>query len=74
MVQSSIAPETLLSLPKAARRLDISVRALYRLMARGELPPPVKVGGASKLYESDLGNYLAKLKQRRNFPSTSESY
>lgn len=66
MVQSSVTPDTLLSLSKAAQRLDISVRALYRLMARHDLPPPVKVGGASKLYQSDLDSYLARLKERRD--------
>jgi len=63
----------LISLPKAARRLDVSVRGLYRLMARKELPPPVKVGGASKLYESDITGYLDRLQSARNRQILSES-
>jgi predicted DNA-binding transcriptional regulator AlpA len=35
-------------------------------MAKGEIPPPVKVGGASRLYESDLEDYMQRLKQKRN--------
>lgn len=57
--------DNLISLPKAARQLDISVRGLYRLIARREMPNPVKVGGSSKLFESDLDDYKARLKSRR---------
>lgn len=58
--------DCLVSLRHAASRLGISTRALYRLMAKGEIPPPVKVGGASRLYESDLEDYMQRLKQKRN--------
>ncbi len=57
--------DNLISLPKAAARLDISVRALYRLMARNEIPKPVKVGGSSKLFQSDLDAYLEHLRGKR---------
>ncbi len=42
-------------------------------MARKELPPPVKVGGASKLYESDLTAYLDRLRDARNRQTLRES-
>ena len=58
-------PDRLVSLRQAAHRLDISVRTLYRLISRQELPEPVKVGRASKLYESDLNAYLVTLKAHR---------
>lgn len=61
----SAPTDNLISLPTAAHQLDISVRGLYRLIARKELPPPVKVGGSSKLFESDLEDYKARLKKRR---------
>lgn len=57
--------ENLISLRIAARRLDISVRGLYRLIAKEDLPHPVKVGGASKLFESDIENYMEKLRSKR---------
>jgi excisionase family DNA binding protein len=57
--------EQLMSLPKAARQLDVSLRAIYRLIAREELPPPVKVGRSSKLCQSDLDLYMQTLKNRR---------
>lgn len=55
----------LLSLRVAALRLNISIRGVYRLMAAGHLPPPVKVGGASKLFDSDIRDYLAAIKAKR---------
>ena len=57
--------DNLISLPTAADQLDISVRGLYRLIARREIAVPVKVGGSSKLFESDLDDYKARLKSRR---------
>jgi len=57
--------EQLLSIPRAAQQLDISVRGLYRLMANGHLPYPVKVGRSSKLCQSDLDRYIEDLKSSR---------
>lgn len=57
--------DQLLSVPAAAARLDISRRSLYRLIAAGQLPPPIKVGGSTKLCESDLVSYLEHLKAQR---------
>lgn len=58
-------PDRLVSLSHAAERLDISIRTLYRLIAQKQLPEPVKVGRASKLYQSDLNAYLVNLKANR---------
>lgn len=57
--------DNLISLPAAANQLDISVRGLYRLIARKEIAVPVKVGSSSKLFESDLDAYKTRLKSRR---------
>jgi predicted DNA-binding transcriptional regulator AlpA len=59
------ADEQLISLPAAASRLDISLRGFYRLIAQGDLPPPVKVGRSSKMFQSDLSGYVQKLKAQR---------
>lgn len=59
-------PKDLVSLRLAAQRLDLSVRGVYRLVARGILPRPVKVGGATKLFVSDIESYLESLKAQRN--------
>lgn len=63
----------LVSLQGAAERLGLSLRAVYRLIASGTLPPPVKVGGASRLFESDLDAYLDRLQRARLSPSRTES-
>ena len=57
--------DSLMSLPNAAKQLDISVRGLYRLIARKDMPTPVKVGSSSKLFKSDLDDYKACLKEQR---------
>jgi excisionase family DNA binding protein len=58
--------EKLISIRVAAQRLDLSVRAVYRLIARGEIPRPIKVGGATRFFESDIANYFESLKSQRN--------
>ena len=59
--------DTLISLPTAADELDISVRTLYRIISRREIPRPVKVGRLKKLFRSDLTAYKNTLKaQRKN--------
>jgi len=44
---------------------DISERSVRRLIARGELPPPVKVLSAPRLYRSEVLAYLQTLKAKR---------
>lgn len=57
--------DRLISLREVANVLSISTRAVYRLMSSGALPPPVKVGGSSRLYAADLKCYLKKLHKDR---------
>lgn len=57
--------DRLISLKEAAQILCLSLRAIYRLIANGELPKPVRIGRSSRLYESDLQKYLETLKQQR---------
>ena len=63
---NATAEETLVSIKYVSKRLDTSIRGVYRLIARREFPPPVKVGGASKFYDSDVDAYLARLREARN--------
>ncbi len=55
----------LISIRRAAQRLNVSVRGLYRLIANETLPRPVKVGGSSKLFVSDIEAYLESLRAKR---------
>jgi excisionase family DNA binding protein len=51
----------LISLKLVAEHLNISLRGVYRLIARGELPRPTKIGSSSKMFEHQLHAYLASL-------------
>lgn len=58
-------PESFLTLDEVARRLGVSLRQVYRLIHRGELPQAVKVGRAARMPESELAAYVERLKGRR---------
>jgi len=64
-MDTTTTPEKLISLRSTAERLDLSLRGVYRLIARGQLPRPVKVGASTKFFESDLQAYLATLQAQR---------
>lgn len=64
-IMNAIEQEQLVSVRALASRLGLSTRGVYRLVARGQFPPPVKVGGASRWCESDLEEYLSRLKAAR---------
>ncbi|MFT5633954.1 MAG: excisionase family DNA binding protein [Rubritalea sp.] len=65
MNQKNYPKEHLLTLDEVAKRLSLSKRAVYRLIAKKSLPRPVKVGGATRLYESDLEQFFINLKSCR---------
>ncbi len=47
---------------------DISERSVRRLIASGELPQPVKVLSAPRLYHSEVRAYLERLRVKRPQP------
>lgn len=55
----------LISIAKAAHRLGLSRRTIYRMVDRGELPLPVKVGSSTRFFEEDLDHFLDGLRQQR---------
>jgi predicted DNA-binding transcriptional regulator AlpA len=58
--------DQLMDLEEVAEKLGhISTRSVRRLIARGDLPKPVKVLSSPKLYHSDVTAYLERLKQKR---------
>ena len=65
-MEKETCTEKLISLQVTAQRLDLSVRSIYRLIARDEFPRPIKVGGATRVFESDIVNYFKALKTQRN--------
>jgi len=65
-MNNNYSKEQLLTLDEVANRLCLSKRAVYRLIAREELPKPLKVGGATRMCESDLDQYFTNLKAKRS--------
>jgi len=63
--ESTGTSDRLLTLGQVAEVLSGSVRTVWRLVARGELPAPVKVGRSARLCLSDVEAYLERLKAQR---------
>jgi predicted DNA-binding transcriptional regulator AlpA len=62
--------DRLMHLEEVAEKLGhISTRSVRRLIARGDLPQPVKVLSSPRLYHSDVVAYLEGLKQKRDTAS-----
>lgn len=63
VMSSANSPEvlTLLTLRQAASRIAVCRRTLERLIASGKFPPPLKIGRSSRIPESDVNAYVAKL-------------
>lgn len=56
---------TLVCAETAARMLEVSVRTIQRMVSRGELPQPIKVGRLSRWPKADL---LAWIESKRRPP------
>ena len=50
---------------KAAPEHDVSVREVWRLVAEGMLPPPVKIGRCSVWFGSDISEFQMRLREQR---------
>lgn len=68
-----VLTDRLLDFGTVAINLNISVRGLHRVIARGDLPPPVKIGKCSRLFESDLIAFKERLKSSRQNPIHSNN-
>jgi predicted DNA-binding transcriptional regulator AlpA len=56
----------LVDLTELVAFLKISKRSVWRLVARGELTPPVKVGRNARWFLADLHTYLDRIRQQRD--------
>jgi excisionase family DNA binding protein len=64
-LNTSGSEEMLLSLSEVAATLGVCVRSVRRSIDRGELPKPVRVGRAVRMFKSDIDTYLERLRERR---------
>ena len=59
------AEDSLMTLDAVGRLLSVSKRTVYRLIAKGVLPPVAKVGHSSRLLRSDVERFFESLKLKR---------
>ncbi|EJF98841.1 hypothetical protein MEI_00008 [Bartonella vinsonii subsp. arupensis Pm136co] len=57
--------ETLLTTRESAKMLGISVTTLWRRVADGTVPKPLKIGALSRWLASDLHDVIEKAKNQR---------
>jgi len=50
---------------QVAEFLSLSVREIWRLVADGSFPPPIKIGRCSIWFESDIIEFQMKLRAQR---------
>lgn len=58
-------PLLLVTKKQAAAALSISKPTLNRLIARGNFPPPLKIGRAARIPCVDIAHYLEQLRRER---------
>ena len=53
-----------------AELLTLSVREVWRLVAKGVLPQPVKIGRCSVWFDSDISEFEKRLREQRERKKT----
>jgi predicted DNA-binding transcriptional regulator AlpA len=60
------AEDRLLNVKQVATRLNVSTRQVWRLVAKNELSPPVKIGRSARWFSSDIQAYGSCLRKQRS--------
>jgi len=55
---------------QVAEFLSLSVREIWRLVAEGSFPPPIKIGRCSIWFESDIIEFQMRLRTQRERKAT----
>jgi prophage regulatory protein len=58
--------DTLLRLPEVMRRVGLKKSSIYARVHAGTFPKPTREGGVSRWFESEIDDYIAGLKARRD--------
>lgn len=64
--------DSLITLHEVAKVIGRSVREVWREISRGKLPKPVP-GRPARLFESDVANYLKRLREARDGKAVSST-
>lgn len=59
-------PDPLLSAKEVSKLLSVSVPTLYRLMGKGAIKRPLKLGGSSRWPRSEVLSVIEAAKARRS--------
>lgn len=59
-------PNRLLTVHETAQQLSLSTRTIWKLVATGDFPQPLRIGGARRWRESDLTRYVERLTAARD--------
>jgi predicted DNA-binding transcriptional regulator AlpA len=54
-----------MDLRRLAKVLAVSERTVWRLVASGELPRPVRAGKCVRWFQSDIAGYQQRLREQR---------
>jgi excisionase family DNA binding protein len=57
--------DRVMRLPEIAKVLGVCVRSVRRMIDRGELPQPVRIGHAVGLMQSDIAAFLERMREQR---------
>ena len=63
--ETTAQDEQLISVKDVARRCSMSERAIWRHIAGGTLPKPVKVGRCTRFFQSDVLRWLSGLREQQ---------
>lgn len=55
-----------LRINEVSKKLGVARSTIYKMVADGDLPQPIKMGRASLWIEDDLNQFLLKLKAERD--------
>lgn len=64
--QGSLANERLIRDAEGAAMLGCSKATFWRLVAKGAIPPPIKIGGMSRWKVSDVQKFIEQAAQGRH--------
>lgn len=58
----------IIRLPDVSKRTSLSKASIYRLIAAGDFPAPVKMGSASGWFEDEIDAWMQRLDEARKEP------
>lgn len=64
-----MAIQQLMSVRDVMARIGVGKTAVYDAIKRGDLPPPVKIGGSARWIPEEIEDAIESAKEKRNEPA-----